>query len=144
MSAAVHLHLGSPIAQITTSVTHQHHYLPNSGPSGMSLSNFLTTVSKVLMNTLGRKVSRLQVFPSPSSVLCASHPEASVHPCSLAPASNVQSVRREQGTLCRTRYSWPALALPQLYPAQQPATTAPAYVPCQGLCYQGEGCIQEG
>lgn len=116
MSDAVCLHLGSPVAQSAASVTRQHRYSPDSGPSGMSLSNLSTTISKVPMNTLGNKVPRPQLFPSPSSVLGAGHPEASVCPCFLAAASNVQGVRREQGALCMIHYS-----LPRLHPAQQPA-----------------------
>lgn len=116
MSDAVRLYLISPMAQITTSVTRQHHYLPNSGPSGTSLSNFFTTISNTL-NTLGSKVLRPQPFPSTSPVLGAGHPEASVRPCSLAAASNIWGVRRKQGGLRRTHHSWPALGPLQLHPA---------------------------
>ena len=140
MSDAVRLYLGSPMAQITPSATRQHHCLPNSGPSGMSLSNFFTTVSKVLMNTLGSKVPSSQLFPSPSPVLGAGHPEASVCPCSLAAASNVR-VSGGSRRLCVGHTTpglpWPCYSCTLL--SSLPAA-APSCVSCQGLCYQGEGC----
>lgn len=44
--ALVRLYLSSPTARSTPPGTHQHHHMPDSGPWGVSPSNFFPTTSK--------------------------------------------------------------------------------------------------